>query len=52
MSNEKQIFQPNPVFSANARIKSMDEYYALQKEANDDYEGFWDRFAKENTRLG
>ena len=47
MSNEKQIFQPNPVFSANARIKSMDEYYALQKEANDDYEGFWDRFAKE-----
>ncbi|MCL4419796.1 acetyl-coenzyme A synthetase, partial [Patescibacteria group bacterium] len=44
---KKPIFQPNPQFAANARIKSMDEYLALQKMAQDDYEGFWDKFAKE-----
>ena len=26
----KDIYQPNPEFSKDARIKSMDEYYALQ----------------------
>ena len=46
MSTE-QLFQPNPELSKDAAIKSMDEYYALQKEATDDYEGFWDRYAKE-----
>jgi acetyl-CoA synthetase len=44
---KKPVFQPNPQFAANARIKSMDEYLALQKMAQDDYEGFWDKFAKE-----
>ncbi len=42
-----KIFQPNPEFSKNARIKSMDEYYKLVQEAKDDYEGFWDKRAKE-----
>ena len=41
-----QIFKPNPDFSKNARIKSMDEYYALMQESIDDYEGFWDKRAK------
>jgi acetyl-CoA synthetase len=41
----KQIFQPNPEFSKNAKIKSMDEYKELQKRAKDDYEGFWQEFA-------
>lgn len=44
---KKPVFQPNPEFAATARIKSMDEYFALQQRAQDDYEGFWDQFAKE-----
>ena len=39
------IFQPNAEFAKNAHIKSMDEYNALVKKANDDYEGFWKEFA-------
>ncbi len=47
MSNTKQTFQPNAEFQKTARIKSMDEYYALTKKAEDDYEGFWGDYAKE-----
>ena len=43
----KQIFQPNAAFAANARIKNMDEYSALQNKAIEDYEGFWGDYAKE-----
>ncbi len=44
---ENKIFQPNPEFAKHARIKSMDEYYALVNEAKDDYEGFWAKRADE-----
>lgn len=44
---KKQLFQPNAEFAKEARIKSMDEYYALTKKAEDDYEGFWGDYAKE-----
>jgi len=47
MSETKQVFQPNAEFSKDARIKNMDEYYALSKKAEDDYEGFWGEYAKE-----
>ncbi len=43
----KEVFNPNPEFSKQARVKSMDEYWELQNRAKDDYEGFWDGFAKE-----
>ena len=43
----KEIYYPNPEFSAQARIKSMDEYWELQNRAKEDYEGFWDGYAKE-----
>ena len=43
----KEIYQPNPEFSKQARIKSMDEYWQLQNRAKSDYEGFWDGYAKE-----
>ena len=43
----KELYQPNPEFSKNARIKSMDEYYALVKKSTDDYEGFWADYANE-----
>ncbi len=44
---KKQIFQPNAEFATDARIKNMDEYYALVKKADDDYEGFWGDYANE-----
>jgi len=28
--HNRQIYQPNPEFAKNARIKNMDEYRALQ----------------------
>ncbi|MDF1875826.1 acetate--CoA ligase [Sulfurimonas sp. SAG-AH-194-I05] len=45
--SKKPIFQPNPEFSKTARIKNMDEYYALQNKAIEDYEVFWGGYAKE-----
>jgi acetyl-CoA synthetase len=45
--SEKQIFQPNPEFAANARVKNMDDYNALVDKAKNNYEGFWGDFAKE-----
>ncbi len=47
MEHTQELIQPNPDFAKNARIKSMQEYYALVKEADDDYEGFWGRAAQE-----
>ncbi len=43
----ENIFQPNAEFSKNAHIKSMDEYNALMKKADEDYEGFWKEYADE-----
>ena len=43
----QDIYQPNPEFAKDARIKSMDEYNALVKKATDDYEGFWKTYADE-----
>ena len=43
----KPVFQPNPEFAKDARIKNMDEYNALYQKAENDFEGFWDEFAKE-----
>jgi acetyl-CoA synthetase len=43
----QELYYPNKELFANANVKSMDEYNQLQQEAQDDYEGFWARFAKE-----
>ena len=45
--HNRRVYQPNPEFAKNARIKSMDEYHALQDKASNDYEGFWSDYAKE-----
>ena len=45
---ESRIFYPPAAFVANAAIPSMDAYNALCKEAEQDYEGFWARLAREN----
>lgn len=44
---EHTKFFPSEAMSAQANIKSMDEYHKLQDHAIEDYEGFWDGFAKE-----
>lgn len=43
----KKLFEPPIELSKNSRIKNMCEYRALCKEAEDDFEGFWGRYAKE-----
>ncbi|WP_345969523.1 MULTISPECIES: acetate--CoA ligase [Sulfurimonas] len=43
----KPVFQPNREFAKTARIKNMCEYKELATWAEEDYEGFWDHFAKE-----
>ncbi len=43
----REVFYPNREFSAQARVKNMCEYNELVAEANEDYEAFWDRYAKE-----
>lgn len=45
---ESRIFNPSAAFAANAAIPSMEAYQALCKEAEQDYEGFWARLAREN----
>ncbi|MFZ6658030.1 acetate--CoA ligase [Undibacterium sp. TJN19] len=45
---ESRIFYPPAEFAANAAISGMDAYNALCKEAEQDYEGFWARLAREN----
>ena len=49
MSNEQQvrIYNPSEEMVKNAAVSSMDGYRALCKEAEDDYEGYWGRRAKE-----
>ncbi len=42
-----QIFKPSREFSKEARIKNMCEYEELCLDAQEDYEGFWDKLAKE-----
>ena len=44
--NESRIFPPSAEFSAQASIKSMEEYQALYDQAKTDPEGFWGAYAK------
>lgn len=48
MSEEKKpVFYPNREFAKQARIKNMCEYHDLMNWAKEDYEGYWDHWAKE-----
>lgn len=49
MSNEQQvrIYQPSEEWQKNAAVAGMEHYRALCKEAEEDYEGYWARFARE-----
>jgi acetyl-CoA synthetase len=41
MLDEKRQFPPIPEFVEKAHIKSLDEYMAMRKKAEDDFEGYW-----------
>ncbi|WP_456323497.1 acetate--CoA ligase [Hydrogenimonas sp.] len=43
----KPIYYPNKELSKQARIKNMCEYKDLMDWAKEDYEGYWDHWAKE-----
>ncbi len=45
---ENRVFPPAPAVVAAARISGMDQYLALCREAETDFEGFWSRLAREN----
>jgi len=49
MSNEQQaaLYYPSDDVMKNAAVSGMDAYRALCKEAEDDYEGYWARHARE-----
>lgn len=49
MSNEQQtrIYQPAEEIVRSAAVSGMDAYLALCKEAENDYEGYWARHARE-----
>ncbi|MHB8841522.1 MAG: acetate--CoA ligase [Candidatus Aquicultor sp.] len=46
LEEENLVFPPKPEFSANAHIKSMEEYEALYKRSIEDPEGFWAEMAE------
>jgi acetyl-CoA synthetase len=46
---ENRVFPPPPAAQQNARIASMAAYEQLCREAEDDFEGFWARLARENV---
>ena len=43
----EEIYYPDPEFAKDARINSMEQYWALQNRAKEDYEGFWKGYADE-----
>lgn len=45
---ESRIFPPPAAFSATAAIPSMEAYTALCAEAEQDYQGFWAKLAREH----
>lgn len=49
MSNEQQtrMYYPSEEMVKNAAVSGMDAYWALCKEAEEDYEGYWARHARE-----
>ncbi len=46
---ENRVFTPSDEFVKSARISGMDGYFALCSEADQDFEGFWAKRARENV---
>ncbi|MDP9933520.1 hypothetical protein, partial [Variovorax paradoxus] len=45
---ENRVFPPDARATQGARISGMPAYEALCQEAEQDFEGFWSRLAKDN----
>ena len=48
VKGETRVFPPPAAFAAEATISGMQAYYALCAEAEQDYESFWAKLAREN----
>ena len=48
LMQENRVFNPSADFMKSAAISGMEAYNKLCAEANNDYDGFWGRLAKEN----
>ncbi len=46
--HENRVFEPSPEFVKQANISGMSAYQAMCDEAEQDYEGFWARHARDN----
>jgi acetyl-CoA synthetase len=46
---ENRVFPPAPAVVAAARVSGMSAYEALCREADQNFEGFWARLARENV---
>ena len=46
--SETRVFPPSPAFVKQANISGMDAYRALCAEAEQDFEGYWARLAREH----
>ena len=47
VSHENRSFEPSAAFKKNANVSGMGAYNALCAEAEQDYEGFWAKLARE-----
>jgi len=45
---EGRVFEPPEAFSAQAAVKSLDEYREMMARAESDYDGFWGDLAREH----
>ena len=45
---ERRVFEPSEAIKQSATVSGMEAYKALCAEAEQDYEGFWGRLAKDN----
>lgn len=46
--NETRVFKPSEAFVAQANVSGMDAYKAMVTAAQNDYEGYWAKLAREN----
>ena len=45
--HENRLFAPDDSFVNQANLLNKEDYYSLCKDAEEDYEGFWERLARE-----
>jgi acetyl-CoA synthetase len=46
--NETRVFKPSDAFVAQANVSGMAAYQAMAQAAQEDYEGYWAKLAREN----